>query len=180
MTAIDGQIAFSGLSPRKARAIDFTAMTEDELAVLRNVNGRSGPLTTDERNAALARQNAVEAHTVYRMGGEILGVQWRDGVTTFTENAADGGASLRAKEQARTRGLTGDAANDLIAGEIAAALTERYGLTVQVKSYISGAGPSRGDLQSEMFGRGSASAVSAPRSRVSVDSRTFAVLQETE
>lgn len=184
MTAIERRIAISGPMMFKPRMIDHTAMTEDELAVLRDVDQRSAPLSADERQAAVARQNAVEAHTVYRLGGKILGVQWRDGVTTFTatatddSTATDGGASALAKEKAAARGLTGAAANDFIAEEIAAGLQERYGAAVQAETYVSGAGPTRSELQSEMFGHGSASAVGAARSRVAVDTSTFALLQE--
>lgn len=93
----------------------------------------------------VARNRAVQAHTVVRLGGQIAAVIGRDGLTMMTSNAQAGRVDWESIQQ-RGAGMTPEQRRDLVAAELKkvlgpGAVFERYGET--------GPAPTRGALDDE-------------------------------
>ena len=73
------------------------------------------------------RQNAIEAHTVYRVYGKAICVIARNGQTLF-DSAEDFrlGGGLKPSDQAGELGLTGEQYMEYVSKEIGRHLRERY------------------------------------------------------
>jgi hypothetical protein len=107
----------------------------------------------DEMMDEYDRQNAVEAHTVYRVYGKTICVIARNGQTLF-DSAEDFrlGGGLKPADQAGELGLTGEQYMEYLSKEIARHLRERYATALQVARYDAGTAPVMGELREEMFG----------------------------
>ncbi|KAA0686539.1 hypothetical protein [Azospirillum brasilense] len=94
--------------------------------------------------AVAARSRAVQAHTVFRQGGQVVAAVWRDGQTQMSNGLAarlDWSALER-----QTAALPEAQRRDVIA----AAITKQIGGSVQVQRYgDSGAAPTRGAVIDE-------------------------------
>ncbi|MGY0714336.1 hypothetical protein [Azospirillum argentinense] len=89
--------------------------------------------------AVAARGGAVQAHTVFRQGGQVVAAVWRDGQTQMSNGLA---ARLDWSALERQTAALSDAQRRDV---IAAAITKQLGGGVQVQRYgDSGAAPTRG------------------------------------
>ena len=103
--------------------------------------------------AQFDRQNAVEAHTVYRVDGQVICVVARNGRTLF-DTAEDfrmaGG--LKPSDMAGDLGLSGERYMEYISKQIAENLKQRYADALQVARFEAGDAPAMGQLREAMFG----------------------------
>ncbi len=94
--------------------------------------------------AITARGRAVQAHTVFRQGGQVVAAIWRDGQTQMSNGLA---ARLDWSALERQTAALSDAQRRDV---IAAAITKQLGGGVQVQRYgDSGAAPTRGAVIDE-------------------------------
>ncbi|WP_353858562.1 hypothetical protein [Azospirillum formosense] len=94
--------------------------------------------------AVTARSRAVQAHTLFRQGGQVVAVVWRDGQTQMSNGLA---ARLDWSALERQTAALSDAQRR---DAIAAAITKQMGGSVQVQRYgDSGAAPTRGAVIDE-------------------------------
>lgn len=94
--------------------------------------------------AVTARSRAVQAHTVFRQGGQVVAAVWRDGQTQMSNGLA---ARLDWSALERQTAALSDAQRR---DAIAAAITKQIGGSVQVQHYgHSGAAPTRGAVIDE-------------------------------
>lgn len=127
-----------------------------------------------ERAAQLAKQNAVEAHTVYRVDGKIVAVYYQNEWTL----SVTGGGPLKgdAARIGRAQGLSGEKLNDFIADHVTQQLRKRYGAALQVEQYERGSAPTLGELHAEIFGpRPTQSPPSFTPARVAYSPDTLAI-----
>ena len=117
-----------------------------------------------ERAAQIAKQNAVEAHTVYEVNGKIVAVQYRNHTALYASNA-DGGHGSQAGKEAMNLGLKGEKLNDFLAAKTEEALRQKYGAGLTVTHYDAGNAPTAGELHSQIFG-------DAPRTDLIANSNT--------
>lgn len=94
--------------------------------------------------AVVARSRAVQAHTVFRQGDQVVGVVWRDGQVQLGNGLAsrfDWSAMER-----RTGGMTDAQRRESIAQD----LTRQLGGAITVERYgEAGTAPTRGGLEDE-------------------------------
>lgn len=94
--------------------------------------------------ALVAKNRAVQAHTVFRQNGQIIAAVWRDGQSQMT-NALGAKLDWPSMEK-RTAGMTDAQRRDYIAQQI----VKHMGPGVTVERYgESGAAPTRGALNDE-------------------------------
>ncbi|CAO3372538.1 hypothetical protein [Azospirillum argentinense] len=94
--------------------------------------------------AVTAQSRAVQAHTVFRQGGQVVAAVWRDGQTQMSSGLASrlDWAALERQTAAMSEAQRRDA--------IAAAIAKQLGGGVQVQRYgESGAAPTRGAVIDE-------------------------------
>ena len=133
-----------------------------------------------ERAAQIAKQNAVEAHTVYEVNGKIVAVQYRDHTALYTANG-DGRHGAQAWKDAMNLGLKGEALNDFLAGRTEEALRQKYGAGLTVTHYDAGNAPTAGELHSQIFGNPSkAASVASPNAKVNLDPETLEMLSRIQ
>jgi hypothetical protein len=107
----------------------------------------------DEMMDQYDRQNAVEAHTVYRVHGKAICVVARNGQTLFdTADDFRSGGGLKPADEAGSLGLTGEQYMAYVSKQIGENLRRRYANALKVARYDEGAAPAMGDLREEMFG----------------------------
>lgn len=94
--------------------------------------------------AQLAGSRAVQAHTVFRQGDQVVGVVWRDGQVQLGNSLASR-LDWPAMER-RTGGMTDAQRREYIAQEI----TRQLGGAVKVERYgEAGTAPTRGGIEEE-------------------------------
>ncbi|WP_188261791.1 hypothetical protein [Azospirillum tabaci] len=94
--------------------------------------------------AVTARSRAVQAHTVFRQGGQVVAAVWRDGQTQMSNGLA---SRLDWSALERQTAALSDAQRRQV---IAAAIAKQLGGSVQVQRYgDSGAAPTRGAVIDE-------------------------------
>lgn len=107
----------------------------------------------DEMMDQYDRQNAVEAHTVYRVHGKVICVVARNGQTLFdTADDFRFGGGLKPADEAGGLGLTGEQYMEYMAKQIGENLRRRYANALNVARYNEGTAPVMGELREEMFG----------------------------
>ena len=127
------------------------AMNLSELTDVLKKDRRAGIF--DEMMDQYDRQNAVEAHTVYRVHGKAICVVVRNGQTLFdTADDFRSGGGLKPADEAGDLGLTGEQYMEYIAKQIGENLRRRYNTALKVARYDLGTAPAMGDLREEMFG----------------------------
>jgi len=105
----------------------------------------------EELAKQIAKQNATQAHTVFRAGGDIVGVYYKDGTTTYP-SGGDVGGSVVAQKEGLARGLSGKSLDDFIVQSMTDRLSKIYGSGLEVQTTSSRTGPTQGQLNAEMFG----------------------------
>ena len=139
---------------------------------------KSLEMSPAERAAQIAKQNAVEAHTVYKANGKIVGVHYYNNTTLYTSNAVGANASQEWKEET---GLKGEALSDFLAGKAEEALRQKYGASLTVTHYQAGNAPTAGELHSQIFGNPSkAASVASPNAKVNLDPETLEMLSRIQ
>ena len=133
-----------------------------------------------ERAAQIAKQNAVEAHTVYEVNGKIVAVQYRDHTALYTANG-DGRHGAQAWKDAMNLGLKGEALNDFLAGRTEEALRQKYGAGLTVTHYDAGNAPTAGELHSQIFGDAPRTDLIAnSNTKVNLDPETLEILSQIQ
>lgn len=129
-------------SPMKignAKSVAELGMSDFYKEISKVHSGANGP-----DPAHIAKDRAVQAHTVFRQGGQIVAVVWRDGQTTMSNGLAarmDPSAIDR-----RTGGMTDAQRRDYLAKEI----LNNLGNSVKVERYgEAGQAPTRGAVEDE-------------------------------
>jgi len=135
-------------------------------------------ISPEERQQQIARQNAVEAHTVYRSQGKIVAVHYQDGSTLYP-TGGDVGMAGKAKHEAFQMGLRGEAANTYISDQMTTALKARYGAGLEVSTYTAGAAPTAGQLNAKIFGAARANTVNATASLAAFDADLLSMLSSS-
>lgn len=130
-----------------------------------------------ERAAQIAKQNAVEAHTVYKANGKIVGVHYYNNTTLYTSNAVGANAYQALKEETDL-GLKGEALSDFLAGKAEEALRQKYGASLTVTHYDAGNAPTAGELHSQIFGDAPKTApIANSNTKVNLDPETLEMLR---
>lgn len=158
MTVTHDPISIAGLKPVTGKLVDLKQVDPERWARMKDIIEKmrfdSTPegqaIIEKERAMQVAKQNAVEAHSIYRVNGKIIGVHYRDGITMSVSNSGLGHGN--AESDGRQRGLSGERLNDYVADRITAELTEKYGSALQVEQYDAGAAPTAGELWHEIYG----------------------------
>lgn len=141
---------------------------------------KSLEMSPAERAAQIAKQNAVEAHTVYKANGKIVGVHYYNNTTLYTSNAVGANAYQELKEETDL-GLKGEALSDFLAGKAEEALRQKYGASLTVTHYDAGNAPTAGELHSQIFGNPSkAASVASPNAKVNLDPETLEMLSRIQ
>lgn len=131
--------AFSAFPASAIRKVpDGDAQFAKMLDVVKMANEEPDPVL-------VARNRAVQAHTVVRQGGQIVAVIGRDGQTMMASNAQAARVDWASIQQRRA-GMTPEQGRDLVAAELKkvlgpGAVFEHYGET--------GPAPTRGALDDE-------------------------------
>ena len=100
----------------------------------------------------IAEQRAIKVHTVFKVGGKVVGIIHRNGWSTFASNGIGGAGSVH--DLAARRGLTREGLNDLLADHYTTRLRRMYGTGLQVERYEDAASaPTSGEVEDLMFGR---------------------------
>lgn len=150
------------------------ALTGEELEELARNRPKSEAEIAADMKVAQERTDAVKVHTVYRKGDKIIGVQYRNGWTTFASNG-DAAHRFDAEREGRAKGLKGDALIDYTAKRMAETLKKQYG-GIRVETYAAGDAPTHKQLSQAMFGAGTGSGTSAPTSRINLTADTLKLL----
>ena len=152
MSTIQGGISIANMTPLKNQTpIDLKDHPELLKRTLEAVTHVVESMRTPAEMAAQkAKQDAVEAHSVYRVNGDIVAVHYQDGTSSMRNDAA--GARGDAEKIGRAAGLSGDALNDFVAAQMTQALRQQYGSALTVEQYEPGSAPKRIDLAHEMNG----------------------------
>ena len=141
---------------------------------------KSLEMSPAERAAQIAKQDAVEAHTVYKANGKIVGVHYYNNTTLYTSNAVGANAYQALKEETDL-GLKGEALSDFLAGKAEEALRQKYGASLTVTHYDAGNAPTAGELHSQIFGNPSkAASVASPNAKVNLDPETLEMLSRIQ
>lgn len=130
-----------------------------------------------EHAAQIAKQQAIKAHTIFRVDGKIVAVQEENGWTLFP-NSDDGAATSGIKSEAARLRLAGDAYNDFVADQIERDLRQTYGASLQVQRFEPGQGPTMGELDFELFGNRNANPVNTAAPTLPLDSETLLMLSQ--
>ncbi|MCC9620569.1 hypothetical protein LPB41_02595 [Thalassospira sp. MA62] len=99
----------------------------------------------------LAIQNAQPVHTAFRLNGKLVGTIGLESGFTST-GISDGGAYQQAQNAADQLGLKGTDRYDYVADQVAQALRDKYGASLDVVTYPPDERPTTGELHAEMFG----------------------------
>lgn len=126
------------------------AEIQEQLKKFHDLSSATPEEQAQKHAAQIAKQNAVEVHSIYRANGRVIAVLGRTGGTTTASNA-DGGVVIEAMKEAEARGLTGEALNDYIADRLTEALKAKYGASLRIEQFEPGTGPNMGQAHVEMF-----------------------------
>lgn len=169
-------IAAAGAPLSALRAIAATPirMTQDEITQMQREDtpfARTDAEIAQEMARYKEQQDKVEAHTVFRTGGKIVAVLYRDGSATYGLNA-DG---------ARHPMGEGNLGLDAVSSRMAQSLQKKYGAGLSVDSYDEGSAPTQGELSRAMFGTSGlpSGGIMADRARVSFDTSLLETLGRT-
>ncbi|AWK88152.1 hypothetical protein [Azospirillum thermophilum] len=137
-----GALAQPATAAVRADAAMMAQVRVNDASFQQELKVASDPNAVDP--AITARGRAVQAHTVFRQGGQVVAAVWRDGQTTLSNGLA-GRMDWPALER-RTAGMTDAQRRTVIADEIA----RQLGSAVQVQRFgETGQAPSRGAIDEE-------------------------------
>lgn len=166
----------TGVSLANARPISAGKPVAPTAAELEEINRRlkSEAEIAADTKIAQERTDAVKVHTVYRKGDKIIGVQYRNGWTSFASNG-DADHRFDAEREGRAKGLKGDALTDYMANRMAETLKKQYG-GIRVETYSASNAPTHKQISQEMFGAASERGASSPVSRINWTADTLELL----
>lgn len=148
-------ILSTGIPVSEARRIYPTLMKKEDLPVDLERMKRLEETTKRMNDPAFLKemrdkQDATEAHSVFKKGNKVIAVLYREG-GTMLRNEANGLPIQGMMKEAEARGLTGEKYHDFMAEKMTDALNMRLG-NVQVETYEKGNAPTQGELTRQIFG----------------------------
>lgn len=106
-----------------------------------------------DTDAQIAKQNAAEVHTAFRLNGKLVGVMSESGFTSTGIQATT--AYQDTQNAADKQGLTGEERIAFVSDHVSRALKDRHGENLDVETFNAGNRPTSGDMHAEMFGAAS-------------------------
>lgn len=136
--------------PPSQEFLDRSAARQERLAAqFEKLQQRTDPDLIREN---LLRSRNSEVHTVFRVGGEIVGSITEGNGGAFSSNA-DGGFMMAAKREGEAAGLTGRILTDFVSQEVGDRMARKYGSSLQVERFTPGTGPTKQEVNEERTGQ---------------------------